>query len=113
MRARAGQCPQKVGTHTDPLQGDVLAQVAMHHAAMKIDTLEARLDALQAAVIALAAALPPERAHFARRMFLAAVADLEDRHERDHAADAAAAGVVVALLATLDQAGAAAEITRN
>ena len=84
-----------------------------HHRAMKTNALEARLNALQAAVIALAATLPPERAHFARRMFLAAVADVEDQHERDHAADTASAGVVVALLATLEQAGAAAEITRN
>lgn len=71
---------------------------------MKTSTLEARLDVLQAAVIALAASLPPERADLARRMFAAAVADLDDRLERDAEADAAASGVVAAVLATLGQA---------
>ena len=71
---------------------------------MKTRTLEARLDVLQAAVLALAASLPPERADFARRMFSAAVADMEDQSERDAAADVAASGVVAAVLATLGQA---------
>ena len=70
---------------------------------MKTHTLEARLDVLQAAVLALAASLPPERADFARRMFTAAVADMEDAAERGPAADAAASGVVAAVLATLGQ----------
>jgi hypothetical protein len=68
---------------------------------MKPDTIEARLDMLQAAVLALAASLPPERAVFARRMFAAAVADMEDTADRGPAADAAASGVVAAVLATL------------
>ena len=73
---------------------------------MKTHTLEARLDVLQAAVLALAASMPPERADFTRRMFAAAVADLDDRLERDAEADAAASGVVAAVLATLGQASA-------
>jgi hypothetical protein len=71
---------------------------------MKPDTIEGRLEILQAAVLALAASLPPERADFARRMFCAAVADFEDMTERGPAADTAAAGVFAAVLATLDQA---------
>ena len=71
---------------------------------MKTTTLEARFDVLQAAVLALAASLPPERADFTRRMFAAAVADLDDRLERDAEADAAASGVVAAVLATLGRA---------
>jgi hypothetical protein len=80
---------------------------------MKTDCLEARQDALQAALIALAAALTPERARFARRVFLAGVADLEDRHARDHAADAAMAGVIAAMLAALDPATNAPETAGN
>ncbi len=70
---------------------------------MKRDTIEARLDILQAAVLALAASLPPERADFARQVFAATVADLEDTAARGPAADAAASGVVAAVLATLGQ----------
>jgi hypothetical protein len=73
---------------------------------MKPTILEARLDVLHAAVLPLAASLPPGRAEFARRMFCAAVADMEDRHERDAAAEMASAGVVAAVLPTLGQAGA-------
>lgn len=71
---------------------------------MKTTTLEARLDVLQAAVLALAASLPPERAEFTRRIFAAAVADLDDRLAGDAEADAAASGVVSAVLATLGHA---------
>ena len=71
---------------------------------MNTQTLEARLDMLQAAVLSLAASLPPERGDFARRMFAAAVADMEDTADRGPAADAAASGVVAAVLATLGQA---------
>ena len=71
---------------------------------MKTTTLEARFDVLQAAVLALAASLQPERADFTRRMFAAAVADLDDRLERGAEADAAASGVVAAVLATLERA---------
>lgn len=67
-----------------------------------ITATEARLDILQAAVLALASSLPPNRADFTRRMFCAAVADLEDKGEREPAADAAAAGVVAAVLTMLD-----------
>ena len=42
------------------------------------NTTEARLDVLQAAVLALAATLPPQRAQLARRLFCASIADLED-----------------------------------
>ena len=73
---------------------------------MKTNAIEVRLVVLQAAVIALAASLPPERADFTRRMFAAAVADFDDRLERDAEADAAASGVVAAVLATLGQASA-------
>lgn len=59
---------------------------------------------LQAAVLALAASLPPERADFTRRMFSAAIADMEDAAERGPAADAAASGAVAAVMATLGQA---------
>ena len=68
---------------------------------MKTETLEARLDVLQAAVLALAASLPRKRADFTRRMFSAAIADMEDTAYRGPAADAAASGVVAAVLATL------------
>lgn len=59
-----------------------------------------RLDVLQAAVLALMATLPPDRAATARALFLAGVADLEER-PADAAADAAAAGTVAALLEVL------------
>ncbi|KPF48778.1 hypothetical protein IP87_09595 [beta proteobacterium AAP121] len=71
---------------------------------MKTTTLKAQFDVLQAAVLALAASLPPERADLTRRMFVAAVADLDDRLEHDAEADAAASGVVGEVLATLEQA---------
>lgn len=51
-------------------------------------------------MVALLATVPPERAATARALFLAGVADLEDR-PADAAADAAAAGTVAALLGAL------------
>lgn len=71
---------------------------------MKTHILEARLDVLEAAVLALAASLPPEWTDFARRMFSAAIADMEDESERDSAADVAAASLVAAVLAALGRA---------
>ena len=82
-----------------------------HHALMTKHTLEARLDVLQATVLALAASLPPERAEFTRRMFAAAIADMGDRLEGDAEADTAAAGVVAAVLATLDRLSDGAHVT--
>jgi hypothetical protein len=70
------------------------------------NTTEARLDVLQAAVLALAATLPPQRAQFARRLFCAAIADLEEEGERVPAADEAASSMVAAVLATLAHNGA-------
>ena len=60
-----------------------------------------RLDVLQAAVVALAAALRPNQALFARAMLLAAVADLEDLPVRA-SDDAVAAGTLTAVLDALD-----------
>ncbi len=71
------------------------------------NTTEARLDVLQAAVLALAATLPPERAQLARLLFCAAIADLEDEGERGPAADEAASSMVAAVLATLGKGGGA------
>jgi hypothetical protein len=68
---------------------------------MKAETIEARLDTLQAAVLALAASLPPERADLARRVFATAVSDMEEAVDRRPDADAAASAVVAAVLATL------------
>jgi hypothetical protein len=68
---------------------------------MKNLVLEARLAVLEAAVLALAASLPPERADFARRKFSAGIADIEDCGEHDQEADAATAGVVAAVLQSL------------
>lgn len=75
----------------------------------KSTQIEARVEILQAAVLALCAALPPERATFTRRMFSAALADLDDRsHPQagdnfDHDADAISAGVVAKILKRLDR----------
>ena len=59
-----------------------------------------RLDVLQAAVVALAAALRPEQAAYARAVLLAGVADLEDR-PAGSAEDAVAAGALAAVLGAL------------
>lgn len=94
---------------------------------LKNTDTEARLDVLQAAVLALCAALPPERATFAKRMFSAALADLEDQPglhaggdvdvdadvdadadtdtdvDTDTDTDALAAGMVASILRTLER----------
>lgn len=62
-----------------------------------------RFEALQAAVVALAVALRPEQAAVARGVLLAGVADLKDR-EGSGADDAAAAGILAAVLAALGHA---------
>lgn len=58
------------------------------------------LDVLQAAVVALAAALRPDQAAVARSVLLAGVADLEGRPAFAEA-DAAAAGALAELLDVL------------
>lgn len=58
------------------------------------------LDVLQAAIVALAAALQPDQATVARAVLLAGVADLEDR-PGGAAEDAAAAGALAAVLTAL------------
>lgn len=89
------------GTHRHTQPGDALEDPGGHHADMRRTTpADARLDVLQAAVVALMAVLPPDRAATARALFLAGVADLEDR-PADAAADAAAAGTVATLLGAL------------
>lgn len=59
-----------------------------------------RLDVLQAAVVALAAALRPDQAVIARAVLLAGVADLQDQPVRA-VDDAVAAGVLAAILDAL------------
>ena len=65
---------------------------------------DARLDVLQAAVMALIATLPPARADLTRTLILAGVADLDDQHASG-TADAAAAGTLAAVLAALVRIG--------
>ena len=61
---------------------------------------DARLDVVQAAVIALIATLPPDRTDLTRTLILAGVADLDERHASG-TADAAAAGTLAAVLGSL------------
>lgn len=91
-----------------PQAGDAEAEFLPNTASMtkSTKTLQARLDVLEAAVVALAASLPPERADFARRIFAVAVTELDERLERDAAADAAASGAAAAVVGALPRAGA-------
>ena len=64
---------------------------------------KAQIEVLQAAILALCAALPPERAVFARRMFSAALADLEFLENASGGVDEAAATKVASILRTLER----------
>lgn len=64
---------------------------------------EAHLDMPQAAVLAVAVSLPPEHADFARRVFAAGVACLNDQSELDANADTTSARVAAAVPAKLGQ----------
>jgi hypothetical protein len=64
------------------------------------DEVEARLGALQAAVVALAAAVHPARAPLARALLHAAALDL-DEAATDSEGDAARAAVIAVVLQAL------------
>lgn len=84
--------------------GDARARPLEQHGGMAHTTpTDARIDVLQAAVLAMAATLEPDRAALTRALFLAAVADLE-RRPTSGEADAAAAGTLAAVLQSLDHA---------
>lgn len=74
----------------------------------KSTQIEARIEILHAAMLALCAALPPEQATFTERLFSAALADLDDQSHpqaidnADHDAEAVSAGMVATILKTLD-----------
>lgn len=67
----------------------------------KTTKTQAQIEVLHAAVLALCAALPPERAAYASRMFSAALADLETLRKAGESADQAAAAKVASVLRTL------------
>ena len=84
-----------------PPWGDVACQLPRHHLGMKHEATTARLDVLEAAVLALAEALPATHASAARSGLLQRVEDLSDPVAP--AADAAAARTLAAVLMALSR----------
>ena len=93
--------PQVGDTHDSALRGDARLAHRCDDAGMKHAP---RLDVLQAAIVAVAAALHPDQASVARAVLLAGVADLEDR-PGCAADDAAAAAALDAVLEVLVRIG--------
>ena len=86
-----------------PTKSDVARWDARHHRRMKHKTTAARLDVLEAAVLALAEALPNEDAAATRAGFLQRIEDLPEllAPAADADADEDAARTLAALLTEL------------
>jgi len=82
-----------------PTESDAARRAARHHRRMKHQATAARLDVLEAAVLALAEALPSQHATAARAGFLQRIEDLPEPVAP--AADAATARTLAAVLAAL------------
>ena len=82
-----------------PTKGDAARRDARHHRRMIHQATAARLDVLEAAVLALAEALPTDHAAATRAGFLQRIEDLPEPVA--HSADVAAARTLAAVLAAL------------
>ena len=82
-----------------PIKSDAARRDTRHHRRMKHHATAARLDVLEAAVLALVEALPPEHAAAARAGFLQRIEDLPEPVAPT--ADAAAARTLAAVLTAL------------